>query len=294
MNFNRILYFLEAAKCMNFTAAATQLYTTQPNLSRQIARLEEELGFSLFSRVNKMLRLTPAGEFLYEKWKHIPGELDRDVAQAYALARESDGIVTIGVLENIVISSLFEEMQKKIATSNLKCRFECDTFLNLRQGLESFRYRMILTLSFDLMSVDGVCTQPIQKGEIGAIFISKSNPLSQKQTLTLADMQDEPFVAISPAVSRGGYELLLMQCDRAGFTPNIVRTPSSLETLLFCVETGEGATILDRSTRLESSNAVEIFPLDNGETIDVVAAWRKNDSHPSIDVLVNAMGGEGL
>ena len=50
MNLLRIRYFVEAAKCENFTEASKNLYTTQPNLSKQIAIMEDELGVLLFHR----------------------------------------------------------------------------------------------------------------------------------------------------------------------------------------------------------------------------------------------------
>ena len=51
MNIMRIRYFVEVARCGSFSAAATNLYTAQPNLSRQVAQLEQELGFSLLPAV---------------------------------------------------------------------------------------------------------------------------------------------------------------------------------------------------------------------------------------------------
>ena len=64
MNFRYLQYFLRAAEEKNITRAAQKLYISQQSLSGHIAKLEEELGVSLFERGGE-LRLTYAGERLY-------------------------------------------------------------------------------------------------------------------------------------------------------------------------------------------------------------------------------------
>ncbi|MDD6160304.1 MAG: LysR family transcriptional regulator, partial [Oscillospiraceae bacterium] len=77
----QVRYFLTAARCLNFTEAAKQLYITQPALSQQISALEHELNMQLFVRMKKRLYLTPAAVVLarelpqYEK--HLAEILDR-------------------------------------------------------------------------------------------------------------------------------------------------------------------------------------------------------------------------
>lgn len=60
MTITQIKYFITTAKCLNFTKAASQLYITQPALSRQIAAIEAELNMQLFVRNNRTVKLTPA------------------------------------------------------------------------------------------------------------------------------------------------------------------------------------------------------------------------------------------
>ena len=67
MNSQQIEYFLSAAKHLNFTKAADEFYTSQPTVSRQIALLEEELGFELFKRDKGNLRLTIGGAIMAQE-----------------------------------------------------------------------------------------------------------------------------------------------------------------------------------------------------------------------------------
>ncbi len=67
MTFTQIKYFVEAAKCLNFTQAAKRLYVTQPTLSKQINVIERETNMILFFREGKNIKLTPCGEIFYKE-----------------------------------------------------------------------------------------------------------------------------------------------------------------------------------------------------------------------------------
>lgn len=67
MNINYEYYriFYHVAKCKSFTQAAHVLLNSQPNITRSIKKLEQELGCALFTRSNRHVELTPEGEALY-------------------------------------------------------------------------------------------------------------------------------------------------------------------------------------------------------------------------------------
>ena len=66
MELKQLQYFLICAQELSFSGAAQRLFTTQPNVSKVIKALEEELGQLLFERHAKGSSLTEAGENLYE------------------------------------------------------------------------------------------------------------------------------------------------------------------------------------------------------------------------------------
>ena len=67
MNILQVKYVLEIAKYQNISRAADALYVSQPALSLQIKKLEEELGFALFVRTPHGVRLSQNGEIFREK-----------------------------------------------------------------------------------------------------------------------------------------------------------------------------------------------------------------------------------
>ena len=290
MNLTRIRYFVETAKLENVSRAAQVLYVTQPNLSRQLGLMEQELGFELFQRTGKGVRLTPAGAYLYEQLKDLPERVDQAVAQAEAIGRQGEGSLSIGVLEgqdvSLYLSRHLDELRRRwpAVTVNL----ERNSFRHLRQGLERGTYDMIFTLAFEAEGRSDWETLTVFR-EPGAIFISCTNPLAARDSLTMEDLRDEPFVAITREESPGGHDLLMHQCAAYGFTPNIVRESSTLESLLLCVEMGVGVAMLDRNTRLERSGNIRIFTIPDSEAAGLTAAWSRDCRNPMVRRLADSL-----
>src|SRR5246127_2742967 len=77
MDLRQFRYFIQAARRENFRKASDDLRIAQSALTRQRQFLEQELGFLLFDRVKRGVRLTAAGQRLLERSQHILGEVDR-------------------------------------------------------------------------------------------------------------------------------------------------------------------------------------------------------------------------
>lgn len=99
-------YFLQAASLLNFTAAAEKLYISQPSLSQQISNIENELETKLFIRGNNTLRLTPAGQVLYEGIKQIYGDYERLLTQMKNVSMGISGELNIGLLEDQLLNDV--------------------------------------------------------------------------------------------------------------------------------------------------------------------------------------------
>ncbi|OCK09514.1 LysR family glycine cleavage system transcriptional activator [Thalassospira sp. 11-3] len=96
--------FDAAARHLNFTRAAEELFVTQGAISQQIRQLEEYLGFRLFFRLPRRLQLTEEGDRLaratFEGFSRIAGEIDS------LRAVEEAGVVTVSVLQSFAVKWL--------------------------------------------------------------------------------------------------------------------------------------------------------------------------------------------
>lgn len=290
MDLAKLRYFTCAAECLSFTETARRLYTSQPNISKQISSLEAELGVRLFIRDRHALRLTRAGEYLYEQTRELPDRFERITETTRALGRADAGAVTIGLLAGQRLDSeLIERFHRfSVLYPELDFTLERAGFSDLHKALESLRFDMILTLSFDVKDSPELVIESIRREQQPAIFVSRMSPLAE-----LEDFSGAPYVVISPKESFGGYEQLLRSCRQKGFEPNIVRLADSLDSLLFYVETGVGIAVLDRNTRLEIDQNIRVIPIDDADSPDLVAVWSAKNTNPNIRRLVDCLKGRG-
>lgn len=287
----KIRYFVEVARCGNFSEAARRLYTAQPNVSKQIAQLEQELDFPLFIRNKRTVKLTAAGELLYDYLKDVPDELSQVIEQAKVLARRDEAHLTIGILEGQEVNSLLLTRLNLARELNptLEIEMERSSFSNLQSGLRSGRYDLIVTLDFDVSKNEEFRTCKVY-AQPPAIAIHRDHPLAQQSQLTMEQLRDENFVVISPLESPVGYDKLISQCEKSGFTPHVVRKPRSLESLILCVEMGVGVAILDQGTRLSHDSPVRTIPIP-GEDMYVVAACLRDDYRPVLQQVLKQLEG---
>ena len=286
MDINKLRYFLTAAECGSFTETARLLYTSQPNISKQIASLERELEAKLFLRENGSLRLTRAGEYLRDQLRDLPATMDRVTEAVRALGRSETGILTVGVLSGQRLDTTVIERFRRFtqAYPELSFTMERAGFSELQRALRARRFDLILTLSFDVTPEPELASVRVQESRKPALFVSRFLPEERWKDLSRA-----PFVVISPKESFGGYQQLLRTCRDRGFEPNVVRLADSLDSLLFYVETGVGVAVLDRSTRLEMDQNIRVIPLEDGDVPGLVAVWLAKNPDPNVRKLADCL-----
>lgn len=89
--------FYEVANCKNISRAASQLYISQPAISKSIQKLEEQLGAKLFIRSSKGVLLTPEGQMLYETVQEAFSSLDSGIERLRQRVSMGMGSLRIGV-----------------------------------------------------------------------------------------------------------------------------------------------------------------------------------------------------
>lgn len=77
MTITQLQYVLAVAEHQNFTKAALKVFVTQPTLSMQIQKLEDELGVKIFDRTKKPIQLTETGRKIVNQARNIVNESDR-------------------------------------------------------------------------------------------------------------------------------------------------------------------------------------------------------------------------
>ena len=112
MHLDELESFIQVARLRSFSAAAQQLHISQPAMSKRIQSLESHLGVSLFDRLGKRVRLTPAGELLVGKANAIldlSRDMERDVGN---LAQTVSGRLSMATSHHIGLHRLSPVLQR--------------------------------------------------------------------------------------------------------------------------------------------------------------------------------------
>src|SRR4051812_46765453 len=96
MELRHLKYFVAVAEELHFGKAAERLYIAQPPLSKQIQKLEQELGVSLLVRTKRSVRLTPAGEAFLQEARQILAQTERCVQEARRAGNGEIGRLSVG------------------------------------------------------------------------------------------------------------------------------------------------------------------------------------------------------
>ena len=100
MELRHLRYFVAIGEEQHYGRAARNLRVAQPALSRQIQDLEEELGFKLFERLPRGVKLSAAGKLFLEDARRILQEVNEATMRAAQVARGLSGTLRVGFSEN--------------------------------------------------------------------------------------------------------------------------------------------------------------------------------------------------
>ncbi len=129
MTIAQLKYLLAVAKHLNFTKASQECYVTQPTLSMQVQKLEEELGVIIFDRNKKPIQITEVGQKIIDQAKTIVNES----ARINDLVQQEKGYIggdyKLGIIPTVVPTLLpmfMKTFLKKYSDVNLEI-FELTT-----------------------------------------------------------------------------------------------------------------------------------------------------------------------
>src|ERR1041385_7012094 len=101
MELRHLRYFVQVAEEQHYRRAAERLRIAQPALSRQIQDLEEEIGFKLFDRLPRGVKLSAAGKLFMEDARRILQQVNEATARAKRVAAGQSGTLRVGFVESV-------------------------------------------------------------------------------------------------------------------------------------------------------------------------------------------------
>lgn len=197
MEIRQLRYLLTIAAEQNFTRAAEKLYVSQPALTQQMQKLEEEVGDLLIDRSQRQIRLTPAGEILSQTAQRILYELAEVRVALDELAGLQRGEIRVGVVQT-VNAYLIPEVVAEFKNTYPGIQIQVDELPAeaIEQGL--LNGDLQVGLSFIPTNTPHLATEILFEEEL-LLIVNSRHPLATYPTLNVQDLAETEMVLLSQA-----------------------------------------------------------------------------------------------
>jgi LysR family transcriptional regulator, hydrogen peroxide-inducible genes activator len=240
MELHQLRYFCAVAETGSFSRAAEQSHVSQPSLSQQILKLEDELGARLFDRLGRTVRLTELGKTFLPRAHAVLRELEAAKGEVVEGKEFIGGPVTVGVIPTVApyfLPPRLTAFSRKFPQVRITVVEEITPVLldRIRAG----------TIDISILAL------PVRGHEFEAVpllterlfaALPKKHKLNSRPSLSLKDLRAEPFLLL-----RDGHcfrDTAVAACDRARLHPQIVFESGQFSSLLSMVGAGMGVSIV--------------------------------------------------
>jgi DNA-binding transcriptional LysR family regulator len=290
MELRHLRFFHALSEELHFGRAAGRVRVGQPYFSRQIAALEDELGFALFVRTSRGVALTPAGQVLRQRVGRVLGSIDDAVDLARSASQGGGGVLEIGYIAAAmwtVLPPLLREHRERFPGVH----FHLHEMLVAGEELSAL-LRGTIDVAF-IRPVSGFRAlefRTISREPFVAV-LPEDHPRAADDIVDLADLAAERFILMSRERSPDAYDLYHQLCAAAGFRPMILdhgETPNALHL----VGVGLGVAIAPASVRNTNLPGTVIRPLAGPmPDIETVVAYRKGDRSTTLRDFLETLEG---
>jgi len=240
MELHQLRYFCAVAEAGNFSRAAEQSHVSQPSLSQQIMKLEDELGARLFDRLGRSVRLTDLGKTFLPRARAVLRELEAARGDVVERKDSISGLITVGVIPTVApyfLPSRLTSFSREFPEAELIVVEEITPVLLDRLRATTIDVA-ILALPIRGHEFE---TAPLLKERLFAA-LPKNHKLAKRRSLSLKDLRSEPFLLL-----RDGHcfrDTAVAACDRARLHPQVIFESGQFSSLLSMVGAGMGVSIV--------------------------------------------------
>lgn len=259
MEIHQLKYAVAVAETGNFTRAAQRCFVSQPSLSQQIMKLEEELDHKLFHRMGRRAVLTPAGEYFLGRARQILFELDnttKELKDDPSIARR----IVIGAIPTVapyILPGLLEACRRRFPHVQVDTR-------------EDFRLRLVesviegeldwaliaLPVSDRRLLVEPLFREPL------LLALPPQHPLVRKESITIGDLAEQPFVLLGDSSSLTSQ--IQQFCGDHDFQPRVAHRCGQVATVKALIAIGQGVSLLPELTRSPDDEGSLVYRVLSG------------------------------
>lgn len=287
MELRHLRYFVAVAEELSFRRAALRLQIAQPPLSNRIADLERELGVKLFSRRQRQIQLTRAGQAFLDEARATLLQADKAISIAKSVGRGEISRIRIGYnrytsyellpwflrllnrrypdLEPVPVMATMHEIMRDIEMGKLDIGL-------VRTPIFS---RM---LDWKVLQQDCV-----------AAIVPSDHTLAGQKCIPLLSLRNETFIVLGQQFVGSYASLAVSAWQSAGFSPDRIEEVDSIPAMLAMVAIRRGVGLIARTLLAEQAwSDVAALELSDVEIhSDLAVVWRKDEATPNCRALID-------
>lgn len=209
--------FVALAEELHFHRAARRCHISQPGLSQQLRRLEEQLQAQLVLRNNRQVSLTRAGSVFLAEARKLLNAMNNAVDLARATDQGIIGHLSVGATASALFILLPDiVMRFKAALPHVRLQLHHMTTEEQEAALRNEDIQV------------GICHPPLSDSSLECdllaelrfgLVLSEQNPLAQKQRLSLKDLSEQTFILFPRDVGPRLHDHIISLCHQEGFSP---------------------------------------------------------------------------
>lgn len=288
----QLRYFMELAKCLNFTKAAMNLYIAQPALSQQIADLEKQLGVTLFDRNSRSVTLTPAGKILQGACPELLNKLDNVHKQMLCAQAGLRGRLKIGYLYLFqpLLPTLVQEFRRMYP--DIALEFYSGNLMELENAQKNNDIDVAFTwINFeDMPQANAPAVNVLWKDDL-CVAVHKNHPFALSGGTDVSLLEKETFILIDDSSTPGFQYMARKASTEAGFLIKDKISCKEFSSIMLQVESGIGVSLLPKGMHtfgFGASENIRFFPI-KANCMDFGVVWLRDSKNAVLSLFLDLL-----
>jgi DNA-binding transcriptional LysR family regulator len=278
MELRHLRYFVAVAEEENVSRAALKLHVSQPGISRQIRDLEDEIGFQLFERSAKSLKLTAAGKAFLTEAKSVLQHADDAVKKARNIAQSGSGEIHVGYAPSLtlqILPPMLRAFQGEFPHVRVTLHDLSSEAMLTQLGKK--KLQVALTVRPPVKKLRGLAFIELARYAM-VVVVAPGHPLARLKAVTLQQVAPEPLIGLN----RKEYPEYHVETKKLfatiGRKPNFAEEHEGGASIIAAVEAGLGIALAPSSLACIVGARVKLIPLKPAlPPILVGAVWCKEN-----------------
>lgn len=284
MELRQLSYFVMVADELHFRRAAQRLHMSQPPLSQQIRRLEDELGVRLLVRDRRAVSLTPAGREFARDARRLLDDAARAVEAARRVAAGEEGRLRITFAGSALLS-LLPRVVQRLRAARPAVRVE------LRERPSEDQVAALEAGEADIglvplpLQAEGLHSEVLLRERVVAA-LPAGHELAERRRVTLPRLAREPLVLFPRVQAPGLHDRLLSSLGESGVAPVVVQYAAETQTIIGLVAAGIGISLVQESVSQLELPGVVYRPVSGAPVIELAAITRAGEDAPLVELFL--------